>query len=84
MNGFNLSTIMYSWTRQSGHPIITVKRFNTTHISVSQAPFSIASAMEGLVFLNSIDKLLSKVKAIMENKNPFILGLKNGIFPLAT
>lgn len=44
MNGANLSTIMFTWTRQSGHPIITVKRLNTTHLSVSQAPFMMNSS----------------------------------------
>ncbi len=47
MNGANLSTIMYSWTRQFGHPVVNIKRLNSTHFSVSQSPFSIGPSNGG-------------------------------------
>lgn len=36
---FELEKKMSSWTRQSGHPLITVKKINSTHILVEQKPF---------------------------------------------
>lgn len=35
----DISKVMTSWTKQKGHPVVTVKHLNSTHISVRQHRF---------------------------------------------
>ena len=39
LNGINLTTAMYTWTKQMGHPVITIKQLNSTAFSISQKHF---------------------------------------------
>lgn len=38
-HGLDLVKVMTSWTKQKGHPVVTIKRVNNTHISLEQNRF---------------------------------------------
>ena len=35
----NFTEIMYTWTRQMGHPLITIERIDNNNIRISQKQF---------------------------------------------
>jgi len=39
LNGINLTTAMFTWTKQMGHPVITIKQLNSSAFSISQKHF---------------------------------------------
>ena len=43
LKGLNLSQTMRQWTKQTGHPLVTVTILNTTHISLKQQRFMLDS-----------------------------------------
>lgn len=47
-NGVNLLDVMTSWTKQKGHPVVTLKRINDTHISLEQNRFLVDSTVSRL------------------------------------
>jgi aminopeptidase N len=42
----DLAKVMISWTKQKGHPVVTVHKINKTHISLSQNRFVLDSTFK--------------------------------------
>lgn len=42
-SNLNLTEAMRQWTKQSGHPLVSVNKINNTHISIKQQRFVLNS-----------------------------------------
>lgn len=35
----NISNVMTTWTKQKGHPVVTIRSINSTHVAIRQNRF---------------------------------------------
>ena len=43
LENLNLTNIMNTWTRQMGHPVVTIQKVNSTTINITQKHFLLDS-----------------------------------------
>ncbi|CAF0711353.1 unnamed protein product [Brachionus calyciflorus] len=82
LTGVNITNVMTSWTKQKGHPVVHVKRINSTHISVSQNRFvldsnaaqsSLKDVLWYVPLTLSVEKIGSKDSSFTNQVNPYNL-----------